>query len=254
MVALHSDNTGNAAPIALALKVVGCVLLAIAAIDYIVLLLPPDFSNPEWQFQLSSQITDRGVLPLLGVGLLTLSIWIEQFAGLSEKGSMRAVTLLASVALALLFLTMAPLHFVSAGQASAAATRQINERTAQSEAELETRLQQERAQINAVLSDPSQLTALDRELAKEDLPAESKERLTTIKENLTRFKADPTLLEAQEAETRNRGLGVIRTEGLEQSKRVSLEFRKSRMRIPLSSVMLAGAFAFIFWTGFTQAR
>lgn len=251
MVALRSSN---AAPIALALKVVGSILLAIALIDYLVLLFPLDLAEPQWRFQLTSQVVDRGVLPLLGIALMGLSIWVEQVSGLSEKGTIKPVLMVASAALALLFFILGPLHFIDAGQASATATRQVNDRTDQAEAQLETRLQQERAQINAVINDPTQLKGLEQQLASDELPADAKERLTLIKENLTRFKADPQLLETQLENTRNRALGAIRTTGLEENNRVALEFRKSRLRIPLSSLMLAGTFVFIFWTGFTQAR
>lgn len=252
MVAIRP--THNAAPIALALKVTGCIMVAIALIDYLVLLFPLDLGDPQWRFQLTSQIVDRGVLPLLGIAIMGLSIWVEQLSGLSEKGVMKPVIMVASAVLTLLFFIMGPMHFIDAGQASAAATRQINERTDQAEVQLDARLQQERAQINAVISDPSQLQDLEKQLASGEIPEDAKERLTLIKDNLTRFKEDPSLLEQQQETTRNRALSAIRGTGLEESNRVALEFRKSRLRVPMSSLMLAGAFMFIFWTGFTQAR
>jgi len=251
MVAIRPNN---AAPIALALKVVGCILLAIAAIDYLVLLFPLALDDPQWRFQLSSLVVDRGVLPLLGMAIVGLSIWVEQVSDLSSKGVMKPVIMIASAILTLLFFIMGPMHFIDAGQASAAATRQVNDRTDQAEVQLDARLQQERAQINAVISDPSQLQDLERQLTSDELPDDAKERLTVIKDNLNRFKDDPSLLEEQQENTRNRALAAIRSNGLEENNRVALEFRKSRLRVPLSSVMLAGAFMFIFWTGFTQAR
>ncbi len=251
MVAIRPNN---AAPVALALKTIGCIVLAIAAIDYLVLLFPLALNDSQWRFQLSSQIVDRGVLPLLGIALMGLSIWVEQLSDLSSKGVIKPVMMVASAILTLLFFIMGPMHFVDAGQASAAATRQINNRTEQAEQQLEARLQQERAQINAVISDPSQLQDLEKQLTSDEIPEDAKERLTVIKDNLTRFKADPSLLEEQQENTRNRALSAIRGTGLEESNRAALEFRKSRLRVPVSSLMLAGAFMFIFWTGFTQAR
>lgn len=251
MVAIRPNN---AAPIALALKVTGSILLAIAAIDYLVLLFPLALDEPQWRFQLSSQVVDRGVLPLLGIAIMGLSIWVEQVSDLSSKGFMKPAIMIASAILALLFFIMGPMHFMDAGKASATATRQINDRTDQAEVQLDARLQQERAQINAVISDPSQLQDVDNQLASADLSDEDKERLTVIKEQLSLFKQDPSLLEQQQESTRNRALSAIRSNGLEETSRVALEFRKSRLRVPVSSLMLAGAFMFIFWTGFTQAR
>lgn len=250
MVALHPDKTP---PIALALKAVGCILLAIAVIDYAIVLSGTDLAEVQARFQLTSQVVDRGVLPLLGIALMGLSIWVEQLSQPGQSGLMKPVVLLSSALLALLFLLMGPMHFIDAGQASAAATREINARTTQAEAQLDNRLQQERAQINAVLSDPSQLADLETQLNSDDLPADAKERLTVIKENLTRFQADPSLLDTQQEGTRNQALNEIRGAALEESKRAALEFRKSRFRITVSSLMLAGAFLFIFWTGYTQA-
>ncbi len=251
MVAIRPNN---AAPIALALKVTGCILLAIAAIDYLVLLFPLALDEPQWRFQLSSQIVDRGVLPLLGIAILGMSIWVEQISQISSKGLLKPVIMIAAAILSLLFFIMGPMHFMDAGNASAAATSQINNRTDQAEVQLEARLQQERAQINAVISDPSQLADLDQQLASDDLPEDAKERLTVIKDNLVRFREDPSLLEQQQESTRSQALQAIRGTGLEERNRVALEFRKSRLRVPVSSLMLAGAFMFIFWTGFTQAR
>lgn len=246
---LRSDPTP---PIALGLKTVGCVLLAIAVIDYGIALSGTDLGDVQARFQLTGQIIDRGVLPLLGIALMGLALWVEQLSRPGRPGLIKPGILITSALLALLFLVVGPLHYLDGGKASAQATQEINARTTQAETGLEARLEQERAQINAVLRDPSQLADLEARLKDPQIAEEDRERLSVIKENLTRFRADPSLLDAQQEGTRNQALTNIRGEGLKESKRVALEFRKSRFRITLSSLLLAGTFLFVLWTGVTQ--
>lgn len=247
--------TPNPAVISLALKAVGSVLLAASFIDYLVLLVPPDFTSAEWRFQFTTQLIDRGVIPLIGISLIMLGLWM---GGIGERNSSRGIikpiTLGFAGVLGFLMLFMAPLHIIDAGKASAAATRQLNNQTTQVQQQLEFRLQQERAQIAGVLENPEQLKQLDTALSSSEITPEEKTRLEEIKANLARFKDDPSALEAQQEQARTLALEEINERNQTERARISGQFNKSRFRIGFSGLLISAAYLLIFWTGFQGTR
>ncbi len=248
-------SNSNPAPISFALKVVGSVLLAASLIDYIILLIQPNFTDPQWRFQFTTQLIDRGIVPLIGVGLIMLGLWMGSFGDRQASGGpLKPVALAISGILGLLFLLMAPLHIADAGKASATATRELNTQTTQVEAQLDARLQQERAQINQVLENPDQISQLDALLQQEGLSEADKTRLRSIKENLDRFKKDPTALEKQQETARNQALATINEQNQSKRNQIATEFNKSRLRVGFGGLMIAAAYLLICWTGFQGGR
>ena len=55
---------------AIALKLVGLVTIISALLDYLILVIPPDFANPQWQLATTTQLVDRGIVPLVGIALI----------------------------------------------------------------------------------------------------------------------------------------------------------------------------------------
>lgn len=252
----------NANPIAisLALKVVGAVLLTASLLDYVVLFLPPQLKDAQWRFQFTTQLIDRGIVPLIGISLIMLGLWMAAALGEpSEPGRanrpasadlLKPITMAIAGFLGFLFLMMSPLHIVDAGKASAAATRQVNNQTSQVEQQLEFRLQQERAQIDAILANPEQLKQLDLALQQPGLPAEEKQRIQTLKKDLERFQGNPAALGKQQEQARTLALDEIRKRNQTERGRISTEFNKSRARIGLSGLLISAAYLLICWMGF----
>ncbi|MFB2877684.1 HpsJ family protein [Floridanema aerugineum] len=52
------------------LRIVGYGILALAAIDYIIIFIPPNFTNPAWEFQMLSQLVEKSPVPLIGLALV----------------------------------------------------------------------------------------------------------------------------------------------------------------------------------------
>ncbi|HEY9299874.1 MAG TPA: HpsJ family protein [Phormidium sp.] len=48
-------------------RVVGYAILVLAAIDYINIFIPPNFTNPVWEFQMLAQLVDKSPVPLIGL-------------------------------------------------------------------------------------------------------------------------------------------------------------------------------------------
>ncbi|MGL5508435.1 MAG: HpsJ family protein, partial [Microcoleaceae cyanobacterium] len=58
------------------LKIVGLIMIAATFLDFIVMLIPPDFLNRVWQINLVTQFVDRGIIPMIGIALLLTGIWM----------------------------------------------------------------------------------------------------------------------------------------------------------------------------------
>ena len=63
---------------AIALKLVGLVTIISALLDYLILVIPPDFANPQWQLATTTQLVDRGIVPLVGIALILTGFWIDR--------------------------------------------------------------------------------------------------------------------------------------------------------------------------------
>lgn len=48
-------------------RIVGYAILVLAAIDYINIFIPANFTNPAWEFQMLAQLVDKSPVPLIGL-------------------------------------------------------------------------------------------------------------------------------------------------------------------------------------------
>lgn len=98
----------NAGSIAI-LRWTGYSLLIFAAIDLLVVIYPPDFLNPSWEFRTIGQIVERVPVPLIGFGFAFLgdpNDW-----KLPERLLLKVLSFL-SLAIAAAFFFMVPLGIV----------------------------------------------------------------------------------------------------------------------------------------------
>lgn len=86
---------------------VGYAILALACLDYLVLLIPPQFLQPIWEFETIGKFVEIVWAPLLGYIL----IFYRQEQNLSKRRELRILATLSWLALGLgiLYLTMIPL-------------------------------------------------------------------------------------------------------------------------------------------------
>lgn len=247
-----TDTTSprSASLAALALKLVGGIVLAASLLDFLLLLLPPDVQNVDWVLQTSAQAVDRGSVPLIGIALVILGIWADAVDGRDSR-SLRSVPVILAGLFALLFLLIAPLHFNASRQASAQSTTTLNQQLQQAEAQLNGRLEQEKAQIQGLLASPDQLAALDQQLASGTIPKEQQQQLKQVQENLAKFKANPKALEEQQQAARTKILGELRSQQKAARDRTGNEFRRSSIRVMVNSLIMALGYGAIVVTGLT---
>lgn len=228
---------------ALALKVVGVVMILSSLLDYILMTIPFNPGLREWQIGLATQFVDRGVIPLVGIVFVLLGYRVDN-SGVSPKSlvtDLRFWALLFSSLLGLIYLLIVPLHFNNVYAQSDQALKQINEKTTQAEAQLAAQTKQ----VDGLIKNPQQLAELDKAIASGQVQGEQLARLQTLKQQLDTFKKDPKALSTQ-VETAKQQIAKGKQEAESRTKTEAL---KLSLRTGMSSLFLALAFIVVGWTG-----
>src|SRR5690349_19477629 len=103
-------------PAALILKLVGLICIVSFFIDVLTLLFPFNPTDRGWQLNVTTQLVERGVIPLVGMAFLFVGSWIEDVgdAAPGKSASLWQIVKLAALAisgiLGLIYLLVAPLH------------------------------------------------------------------------------------------------------------------------------------------------
>ena len=232
---------------ALTLKVVGLIMIVSSLLDFIILAIPFKPLDRAWQLGFTTQIVDRGIIPMVGIALLVAGYWIGNSIGGSStepKSSvqdLRFWAFLLSTLLGLIFLLLVPLHFINISKQSDEALKQITQKASQAEVQLETQTKQ----VDAIVKDPQKLSELERAIESGQVQGEQLARLQALREQLQTFKKDPKALNAQVDTAKTQ----IRSGKLEAENRAKTEALKLGLRTGLSSLLLAVGYSAIGWTG-----
>ncbi|MEM6450785.1 MAG: HpsJ family protein [Cyanobacteria bacterium P01_D01_bin.105] len=247
------DTTSIPSPLAAtSLKLVGAITILAALIDFITLLFPPEFSSRAWQLATTTQLVDRGIVPLVGIALLFTGYWIDSSLGKASRRvslatDVRFWTCLLSCLLGLIFLMTTVLHpnnvRIQSNEALEQVETEATEATSQLEERLNADLSQRRAQIAALLQDEEQLqTAIDNGSLDEAQLAQ-----------IQRFKENPAeldeFLNSQVGEAQNQLQTRIGEQRKDATERLKSEALKATLRVTLSSLLLAIGYTFIGWQG-----
>ena len=237
---------------ATSLKLVGAITIVAALIDFLTLLFPPQFGSRAWQLATTTQLVDRGIVPLVGIALLFTGYWIDSNLGktprrVSLATDARFWTCLLSCLLGLIFIMMTVLHpndvRIQSNEALQQVETEANQATTQLEERLNADLSQRRAQIAALLQDEEQLQAAI------DSGSLDEAQLAQIQ----RFKENPEELEeflnSQVGEAQNQLQTRIGEQQKDATERLKTEALKATVRVTLSSLLLAIGYTFIGWQG-----
>lgn len=237
---------------ATSLKLVGAITIVAALIDFLTLLFPPQFGERAWMLATTTQLVDRGIVPLVGIALLFTGYWIDSSLGNTSRRFTLATdarfwTCLLSCLLGLIFLMTTVLHpnnvRIQSREALTAVEAQAQQATSELEGRLNADLSQRRAQINALLEDDSQLqAAIDSGNLDEAQRAQ-----------IERFRDDPEALNAflnsQVGQAQTQLQTRIGEEKRNETERVKLGALKTTVRVTLSSLLLAIGYTYIGWAG-----
>jgi len=253
----------SSAVASLTMKVVGLLLIVSSLLDYVILAIPLQLLNRQWQLGYTTQLVDRGVIPLMGVALLLLGFWIESNSGTAKPprapfSDLRFWGLIFATAFGVVFLLLFPLHLNNVRLERSAALQRIREEAAQQEAVLAQRIgsdrgQQQISQIqNQFKQQLQQLVAddqlLQERMASEEVSEQEKELLQNFQENpsnVDQFVSERFSTEA----IRTQQLTEIRSRRDEREEQARIRSVKSALQTGLSSLLLAVAYSAIGWTG-----
>ncbi|NES82411.1 MAG: hypothetical protein F6K10_13940 [Moorea sp. SIO2B7] len=253
-------NTSTNSPFtSLCLKLVGIIIIISSLLDYIILAIPFKPLEQTWQIAFTTQIVDRGIIPMVGMAFLLVGYWMESNVGGGSGGQGSVVKLpvflLASI-LGLIFLLLVPLHLNNLRSASSDILAKIEQGAGQAE----TRLQSQFDQLNQISQDPQALNQLQKNLKEIDQALASgkfrgqqinprqRQQLQQNKQQIQQFQQlakDPKTLEARLNELQTK----LREQKQEREKRAKTEAFKQGVRTGLSSLMLAGGYSAIGWLG-----
>lgn len=263
MTVLNSNQPPLAAR---TLKLAGTILILSFLLDLAILLFPSGARDVQWQINLASSLVDRGVVPLIGIALITVGYWVD--SSLDREPSnykvwldLRLWAFLLSSILGLIYLLLFPLHVNNARLASDQRIEQISQRATQAETELQAQLnqlgdQQTQAEIEqqrTQLRERVNQLLKNEELYKQAL--QSGQISAAEKKLLQEFKANPQLLDqylAQKTDPQalgNQKLEQIRDERTQLTQQAKQEAWRSSLRTGVSSVILAIGYIAIGWMG-----
>ncbi len=232
---------------ALALKVVGVILILSSLLDYIILLIPFNPMNPDWQISFTNQIVDRGIIPMVGISLLIVGYWLESAisnipAGKISFTDLRFWSFLLAAILGLVFLLLVPVHLSNLGRASNQAMQQIEQSATQAEEQIAGQLDQ----VTQLLGDNTRIQELDAAIASGQVQGEQLAQLQTIRQQIEELQGNPEAIEEQANQARTE-LQEQRRDAENQAKLTAF---KSGFRIGISSFLLSMGYLVIGGLGF----
>ena len=218
-------------------------MIVSSLLDFIILAIPFEPLKPEWQFGFTTQMVDRGIIPMVGIAFLLVGYWISSNMGMSSSEPRSVVTdlrfwaLILAIVLGLIFLLLVPLHFKNVGVQSTQALEQISQRADQAEKELKTQTDQ----VSALVKDPKRFEELEKAISGGQVQGEQLQRLQAIRDQLQAIKQDPKALNTriEQAQTQ------IRTGKLDAEKQARTAALKSGLRTGISSLLLAIGYSVI---------
>ncbi|NJM71516.1 MAG: hypothetical protein HC862_15525 [Scytonema sp. RU_4_4] len=247
------------------LKVIGVILILSFLIDFLILSL--DFSPTDKQLQLrwATAMVERGVVPLVGFGMLFTGYWIDTFDDSNQPSiDFRIPALVISSILGLLFLIIAPVHATNVIHQRTQTVEQITKDAGLAENQLKNQLSQVQTQLGneqfkaAVEKQKIQVKTQYTELLQDDQRYRQALNNPNIpqatKDLLKKFKANPQELDkfiAQQSDPEqlaNQRLAQIRARRDELIKQAEDNW-KPGLRIVIGSLLLSVAYIIIGWSG-----
>jgi hypothetical protein len=192
-----------------------------------------------WWLYATSQLVDRGLLPLVGIAFVVAGDWIKIVStedGGDRGNNWRIGTFSLASLLGLIFILIIPFQLITTSDIKSQDLKKIGDEATQVQQGIKSNLQQ----IDALSKDKvkEQLAAIDRELASGQAQGE---RLATLQLNKLLL-TDPKQF-TQKAEQN------LQVQKQKREAQVSTRMIQTGFRTSLASFLLAIAYITIGWTG-----
>lgn len=244
--------------VSLSFKAVGLIMITAALIDIVILPLPFRFQDPEWMLAFTTQVVDRGIIPLLGVALFIAGNWVDSLAGnpIQMGASWRSLqfwVLILACVLSILYLIFTVIHVNSVMRLQSQELSQIADQAAEAEQQLDQRIEaeigQRRQGVQQLLQSPE---LRQQAIAQGVISEEDAQQLNQFEQNPEQLDTYLQGLDEQAETLRTEQQGEIGARREEAIGKARTNALKSAFRIGLSSVLLAIGYAIIGWAGLRQ--
>ncbi|TVR05343.1 MAG: hypothetical protein EA395_15800 [Phormidium sp. GEM2.Bin31] len=230
------------------LKLAGTVLILITLLNFILLIVPPDLGSPSWWLNLTTQIIQQGIIPLIGIAALLAGIACEVVSGTATENdtwieTLKKRTFRLSLVLGLIFLILIPGHALAALASSHQAIQRIDREANRSLEQIELQLQQQQQlYLGVIEADAEPEALLDEFVGDEPL---TEEQLAQLEE----FVENPQSLERQIQTFRASLVERVQTRSSRAKERSRFGAWKSIARFGLTSIMLSTCYLNIAFLG-----
>ncbi len=234
----------------LALKTAGAVLILSSLIDLLFMLFfPPEnlvLEGNRWWLYATSQLVDRGLLPLVGIAFVVAGDWIKIVStedGGDHGNAWRVGTFSLASLLGLIFILIIPFQVITTNDFKSQDLKKIGDEVTQLEQGIKNNLQQIKAQSKDKVKE--QITAIDKELKSGQAQGERLTNLQLTKSKLELLLADPKKF-AQESD---QNLQQLHKQKQKAETQANERMLKTGVRTSLASSLLAIAYIVIGWAG-----
>ncbi|MGK7892646.1 MAG: HpsJ family protein [Xenococcus sp. (in: cyanobacteria)] len=244
----------------LCLKTIGGILILTSLLDYLTLAIPFQPSDAQWQIALTSQIVDRGIVPMVGIAFVVLSYWVESNLSKTTTNqgfNLRLPAFGLSLFLGVIFLLLVPLHLNNLRVISAQNLAQIDASTAEAQTLISQRFEQLKNPENIQLI-TRRISDIDRALNSgkiegKTLNSQQRQQLTHTKqqlESLSQNTKNPDTIDARLQEAQSK----LETETLAQKNQTKTQAFKQGLRVGISSLLLSIVYLLMGWFGLQSSN
>ncbi|MBD2138317.1 hypothetical protein H6F32_12105 [Anabaena sp. FACHB-1237] len=273
-------NRVSSSNISLWLKLIGIICLLSFFVDFIFLLFPFRPTDKLWQIGLVRNVVDRGIVPLVGLGIMMIAYWFDGLTHSNRSSRLNLkrlnfkvpVFILSSI-LGLMFLLMVPLHLNNVNQVKVQALQRYTQESNQLEAQVQKKLQEIQSQLTNEqikanldkqrLELKEQLSTQLNELIKDEQKynqALNNNQLPEVQRKLLEeYKTNPRVLDNFIAQQTNpeqlaqQRITQIRSQKEERLNKTQEDASKE-LRISINSILLSIGYILIGWTGLKSLR
>jgi hypothetical protein len=230
------------------LLIVGAVLLVSSILDYLILLIPPNLGDSRWLLNTMTALVDRGIVPMVGIAMVIAGYWVQQRSVPPQQRTLardpRFWMLGFATAFGLMFLAIIPFFLNGVRQFSTQEIERFNTEAQAAVEQLDTQVEQQRQQIQALLQNPERLNAA---LNSGQVPEEQVQRVREIQQ-------DPTALDRQAQEFRTQAQQRIEENKNQAIARAQSQALKSSLKTGISSFLLAAGYLGMSWLGLSSRK
>jgi hypothetical protein len=220
------------------------VLIVSTVVDIVFTLLPYQLGDGKWWAAATSELVNRGLLPLVGIVFWLIADWIESVSkeanGRSAGSFTKGITALA-VVLGIIFLVIVPFQ---AWTGNSDRDKALSDNKNQVAA-IEARIKQELDIIGDKSKMQQQIVEWDKLIKEGKIQGQALDKVKSDRANLEQLLADPAKVKAKSDEV----MGKIRKQQQEAEVQATALMWKTGIRTALASLLLSAGYSFIGLTG-----